>query len=101
MQLSKIGKHKLRFKSKTWITLGLQKSISVKTKLLTKFINMKHPLVKEETHTEYKNYRNLLSTPMKKRKQAYYNRYFETNWNQIPNHFQNYSFQCTNCAHTG
>ena len=37
----KIDKYKLRFKSKPWITLGLQKSISVKNKLLTKFINTK------------------------------------------------------------
>ena len=38
----KIDTYKLRFKSKPWITLGLQKSISVKNKLLTKFINTKH-----------------------------------------------------------
>ena len=42
---------------------------------------MKHPVLKEETHIEYKNYRNLLSTLMKKSKQTYDNRYFETNWN--------------------
>ena len=28
--LKRINKHKLRFKSKPWITLGLQKSVSVK-----------------------------------------------------------------------
>ena len=28
--LKRINKHKLKFKSKPWITLGLQKSISVK-----------------------------------------------------------------------
>ena len=39
--LKRIDKYKLRFKSKPWITLGLQKSISVKNKLLTKFINTK------------------------------------------------------------
>ena len=41
--------------------------------------------MKEETHNEYKNYRNMLSTLMKKSKQAYYNKYFETNWNNIKN----------------
>ena len=75
----KIDTYKLRFKSKPWITLGLQKSTSVKNKSLIKFINMKHPILKEETHIEYKNYRNMLSTLMKKSKQAYYNKYFETN----------------------
>ena len=78
-------KYKLRFKSKSWTTLGLQKSISVKNKLLTKFINMKGPLLKEETHIEYKNCKSLLSTLMKKSKQAYYNKFFETNWNNIKN----------------
>ena len=85
MHLKKIDKYKLRFKSKPWITLGLQKSISVKNKLLTKFINTKHPVLKQETHIECKNYRNMLSTLMKKSKQAYYNKDFETNWNNIKN----------------
>ena len=40
---------------------------------------MKHPILKEETDIKYKNYRNMLSTLMKKSKQAYYNKYFETN----------------------
>ena len=34
----RISKYKLKFKSKPWITLGLQKSVSVKNKLLTNFI---------------------------------------------------------------
>ena len=68
-------------KSKPWITLGLQKSISVKNKLLTNFINKKDPILKEEFHTNYKKYRNLLSTLMKKSKHAYYDKYFERNWN--------------------
>ena len=65
--LKRINKYKLKFKSKPWITLGLQKSISVKNKLLTNFINKKDPVLKEEFHTKYKKYRNLLSTLMKKR----------------------------------
>ena len=70
--LKKINKYKLKFKSKTCITLGLQKSISVKNKLLANFINKKDPILKEEFHTNYKKYRNLLSTLMKKSKQVYY-----------------------------
>ena len=42
-------------------------------------------MLKEECHTNYKKYRNLLSTLMKKSKQAYYDRYFERNWNNIKN----------------
>ena len=74
-----------KFKCKLWITLGLQKSISVKNKLLTNFINKKDPILKEECHTNYKKYRNLLSTLMKNGKQSYYDRYFEKNRKNIKN----------------
>ena len=83
--LKRVTKYKLKCKSKPWITLGLQKSISEKNKLLTNFINKKDPILKQECHTNYKKYRNLLSSLMKKSKQAYYNRYFEENWKNIKN----------------
>ena len=83
--LKRINKYKLKFKSKPWITLGLQKSISVKNKLLTNFINKKDLVLKEEFHTKYKKHRNLLSTLLKKSKQAYYDKYFERNWDNIKN----------------
>ena len=66
-----VKKYKLKFKSKPWVTLGLQKSISVKNKLLTNFINKKDPILKEVFHTNYKKSRNLLSIIMKKSNQAY------------------------------
>ena len=50
----RVKKYKLKFKCKPWITLGLQKPISVKNKLLTNFINKKAPILKEEFHTNYK-----------------------------------------------
>ena len=53
--------------------------------MLANFINKKDPILKEECHTNYKKYRNLLSTPMKKSKQVYYDRYFERSWNSIKN----------------
>ena len=81
--LKRINKYKLKFKSKPWITLGLQKSISVKNKLLTNFINKKYPVLKEEFYTKHKKYRNLLYALMKKSKQVYYDKYFERNWNNI------------------
>ena len=83
--LKKNNKYKLKFKSKPWITSGLQKSIFLKNKLLTNFINKKNPILKKEFHTNYKKYRNLLSTLMKKSKQAYYDKYFEKKWNNIKN----------------
>ena len=59
--LNRVKKFKLKFKPKPRITLGLQKSIVVKNKLLTNFIYKKDPILKEECHTIYKKYRNVLS----------------------------------------
>ena len=81
--LNRINKHTFKFKSKPWINLGLQKSVSVKNKLLKKCINKQDLTLKQEFHTKYKKYRNLLSTLMKKSKQAYYDKYFARNWNNI------------------
>ena len=50
--LKRVKNYKLKFKSKPWIT-GLQKSISLKNKLLTNLINKKDPILKEECHTNY------------------------------------------------
>ena len=44
--LKEFQKYKLKFKSKPWITLDLQKSISVKNKLLTNLINKNNPYTK-------------------------------------------------------
>ena len=69
--------------SKPWITVGLQKSISVKNKVITKLIDKKDPILKKEAHIEYKNWRKLFSTLRKKSNQAYYSKYCEANWNNI------------------
>ena len=49
------------------------------------FINDSDPILREKFHTNYKKYKNLLSTLMKKIKQGYYDKYFETNRNNIKN----------------
>ena len=67
----KISKCKLKFKSKLWITPGLQKSINQK----------KDPTIKAELNLKYKNHRNLISTFLKRSKQNYYKKYFESNLN--------------------
>ena len=66
VSLERINKYKLKYQANSWITLDLKKS--VKTKLLTNFINKKNPVLKEEFHTKYKKYINLLSTLTKKSK---------------------------------
>ena len=81
----KIRKYKLKFKLKPWITPGLQKSISVKNKFLSDFIKKKDPTIKAELHLKYKNHRNLISTLLKRSKQNYYKKYFESNLNNSKN----------------
>ena len=86
--VKRINKCKLKFKSKPWITLGLQKTISLKKNLVVNFINKKDIgsfYLKGEFHIDYKKYRNLISTLIKRRIQAYFDKYFEANWNNIKN----------------
>ena len=50
--LKRIDNYKVRFKSKPWINLGLQKSVSLKNKVLTKFINTMDPILKLKLNTK-------------------------------------------------
>ena len=82
--LKRINVYKLKFKSKSLITLGNLRltKINICEKEITNFINKKDPILKEQFHTNYKKCRNLLSIFMKRSKQT---KYFETNWNNIKN----------------
>ena len=51
----KNSKYKLKFKTKPWITFGIRRSISVKSRLMEKFINKKDPQIKSQCHEKYKN----------------------------------------------
>ena len=64
--LKSVFRQKSKFRNKTWITLDLQKSISVKNHRVTKYIKLKDVTLKNEGQIKYKQYRNLLSTLMKK-----------------------------------
>ena len=63
----KINKYKLKFKTKPWITFGIQKSVYVKNKLLKKLSNKKDLQIKAECYEKYKKYRNLLSILIKEK----------------------------------
>ena len=76
--LKKLSKYKLKFKTKPWITMALQKSISIKNKLFSDYINKKDLSQKTELHIKYKSYRNMLSTLMKKSKQNYFTNFLKT-----------------------
>ena len=71
--LNRVNKYKLKFKSKPRITPAIQKSISVKNNLLKRFINSKDLQTKDIFHEQYKDYRIMLSTLLKKNKTNYYN----------------------------
>ena len=81
----KISKYKLKFKTKTWITAALQKSVSIKNALLKRCFKLKSPVRKNEVYQHYKYYRNLHSTLMEKSKQIYYERFFKNNLNNLKN----------------
>ena len=83
LPLKKLTTQKLKFKTKPWITPGLQKSISVKNKLLTKFIKLKEPTLKNEAHTKYKLYRNMLATLLKRSKHTYFSSFFQNHINDL------------------
>ena len=57
----------------------------MKNKLLSKFIKLKDADLKNEAHFKYKQYRNLLSTLLKRSKQSYFTNYFQTNINDLKN----------------
>ena len=50
-----------------------------------KYIKLKDPVKKTETHDKYKNWRNLLATIIKKSKKKYYNEFFKTKMNNKKN----------------
>ena len=83
--LRKVTKKKLRFRSKPCITLGLQKSISIKNSLFAKFIKSNDINQTNEMHIKYKQYRNLISTLLKRSKRSYFRKIFDDNLNNLKN----------------
>ena len=74
----RLGKYKLKLKTKPWITMALQKSISMKNKLSNDYINKKDLSQKTELHIRYKSHRNMLSTSIKKVSETISPKFFKT-----------------------
>ena len=53
--------------------------------ITTKFIKLKDADLKNEANFQYKQYRNLLSTLLKRSKQSYFTNYFQRNINDLKN----------------
>ena len=64
----KVSKYMLKFKIKLWITAAFQNLVSIQNALFKRYIKLKSPVNKNEVYQQYKSYRNLLSTLMKKKK---------------------------------
>ena len=83
--LRKVTKKKLRFRSKPWIILGLQKSISIKNILFAKLIKSNDINQQNEIQIRYKQYRNLISTLLTTSKCSYFTKLFNDNLNYLKN----------------
>ena len=70
---------KLKFLSKPWITQGLQKSVKKKNNIFSKFVKCKNKILKKFHHSNYKNYRNPLSTLLKRPKEKHFTNFFNEN----------------------
>ena len=53
--------------------------------MLTKFIKLKEPTLKNEAHTKYKLYRNMLATLLKRSKHTYFSSFFQNHINDLKN----------------
>ena len=69
-----------KLKFKPWISSSLQNSILIKNSIFMKYINKKDPHIKEELHQKSNlRYRNIIAIIIKKNKQNYFTKYFESN----------------------
>ena len=79
----KLNKKELKFLTKPWIMQGLQNSIKEKNNIYSKFVKCKNKIMKEFHFSNYKNYRNLLSTLLKRAKEKYFTNFFNENIKDI------------------
>ena len=80
----KISRYKLKFETSPWITTALKKSVSIKNKFF-KRVKKKDVSQKNELHKNHKICRKVISTLMKRGKQNYFSKYFESNLTNIKN----------------
>ena len=81
--IKKLSQKELKFPTKPWITQGLQNYIKKKNNLYSKFVKCKNKILKEFHHNSYKNYRNLLSTLLKRAKEKHFTNFFNQNIKDI------------------
>ena len=76
--IKKLNKKQLKYFSEPWITHVLQNSMKKKN-IYSKFVKCKNKILEEFHHSSYKNYKNLLSTLLKRAKEKYFTNFFNEN----------------------
>ena len=79
----KMTKKEIRLEQRPWITRGIFLSMGKRDSLFKSMSQKKDPLLRSETSTTYKRYRNLIITLLKQSKKNYYSLYFIENQNSV------------------
>ena len=91
--LKNLPKQILKFRNKPWITLGVQKSISIKNNLLTKYTKSIDLSMKNETQIKDKQYTFFFCLMRNESKISYFTMYFPNNFNDFKGKVQ-FLFWC-------
>ena len=88
--LKKVNQTEIKIQNRaldyTWLTkknISIKNTFSIKNKLLTKFIKLKEPTLKNEAHTKYKLYRTMLARLLKRSKHTYFSSFFQNYINHL------------------
>ena len=87
LKTCKFNKH--IHKEQPWITKGLIKSLSTKDKLYKKYRTCKNPNLKVLKETEYKTFRNIYNSLIRKAKMIHWHNTFEISKNDIKQTWKN------------
>ena len=74
-----LSKKQQKTLKKPWITKGIRKSIQIKYNIHKKFCKAKNEQRKNELHTKWKQYRNLIIKLIRKSKDSYFKTFFKEN----------------------
>ena len=68
--IEKLNKKELKFLTKPWVKQSLQNFIKKKNNIYSEFVKSKNQKLKEFYHNNYKTYRNILFTLLKRVKET-------------------------------
>ena len=77
--LKRITQKQIKRQKKPWVTKGILRSMSIRDKLLKKFINAKDQANKTRFQEKYKIYRNMITNLLRASKTLHYKNFFNLN----------------------